>query len=152
VVADHRMLRQRAWRPVTTYSGSAVMNRYDTRRRQTPDSTEDRLLSGYVSEQHVLGDGFVTGSWCDEIARKEGFDLRREHECIRRFRIVQRLYAHSIARQEKRLVLGVPNRKREHPVERLHASLAPFRIQLENHLGITAGCEGVALVAQLRTQ
>ena len=64
-------------------------------------------------------------------------------------RVVERLLAQAVARQQKPLVARVPERDGEHSVDALGELFAPLKIRPQHHLGVRAGVERVAALAQL---
>ncbi len=84
---------------------------------------KQRLAAGDLPEEQILGKRLVARPGLDEPAREERLDLRAEHERVRPVRVVQRLDAHPIAREEQRALPRVPDREREHAVQRVtHSS------------------------------
>ena len=65
---------------------------------------------------------------------------------------IQRLDPEAIAGEEELVPVGVPDRKREHPVQSLDAAFSPGMPGLEDHLGVAVGEETVAAIAQLAAQ
>src|SRR5207248_1614575 len=62
----------------------------------------------------------------------------------RRGRIVQGLLAHAIAGEKQSLPLAIPDGVGEHPVQALHALLAPLLPGVHQHLGVATGAEAMA--------
>ncbi len=67
-------------------------------------------------------------------------------------RVVQRLDAEPVAREEQRLLVAVPQREREHAAEALDAALAPRLPRVHDHFGVAARAEGVPERRQLGDQ
>ena len=63
---------------------------------------------------------------------------------VRERRVVERLDAEPVAREEERLPVAVPEREREHAAEALDAALAPRLPRMHDHLGVALRAEGVA--------
>ena len=67
-------------------------------------------------------------------------------------RVVQRLDAQPVARQEQGLAVAVPEREGEHAAKAVDAGLAPGLPGVDDDFGVAAGVEHVAERLQLRDQ
>ena len=85
--------------------------------------------------------------------RDERLELGSEDEpAFRQQRIVQRLDAEPVARQEQRFAVAVPQRESEHSAEPLDAILAPLLPRMDDDLGVALGPEDVAEARELGDQ
>src|SRR5581483_1519886 len=69
---------------------------------------------------------------------EDRLDLRRENDFLIGNRVIQRLDAEPVAREQQPPLLLVPDRESEHSLKFLHAALAFFFIEMKNRLGIAA--------------
>src|SRR3569623_1089646 len=67
-------------------------------------------------------------------------------------RVVERLDAETVAREEQRLAVAIPDREGEHAAHAFHAGLAPLLPGVHDHLRVGAGTKGVGGGDQLRHQ
>jgi len=67
-------------------------------------------------------------------------------------RVIQRLDAETVARQEQRALAQVPDGEGEHAVEVRHAVFAPSMIGLEDHLAVAVGEEVIPHLLQFFAQ
>src|SRR5271155_760343 len=66
------------------------------------------------------------------------FDLRGEDNSVRCQRVVERLNAKPVARQQQAILSCVPDRKRKHSAQSLDARIANLIVKLEHHFRIGA--------------
>ena len=83
---------------------------------------------------------------------EQRLQLRREHEPIAIDRVMQRLDAHAVTREEYLTSALVKHRARELPVQSLDHLLAPLLVAVHEHLGVGLGREEVARRGQLLPQ
>src|SRR3569623_3631856 len=67
-------------------------------------------------------------------------------------RVVERLDAETVAREEQRLAVAIPDREGEHAAHALDAAVAPLLPGVHDHLSVGARTKGVAGGDQLRHQ
>src|SRR3569623_1462302 len=67
-------------------------------------------------------------------------------------RVVERLDAETVAREEQRLAVAIPDREGEHAAQALDAAVAPLLPGLHDHLSVVARTKGEAGGDQLRHQ
>ena len=85
--------------------------------------------------------------------REQRLQLGAEEEPpIVQHRVVERLLAEPVARQEHRALRLIPEREGEHPVEVPNAILAPLLPGVDDDFGVAARAEGVAERLQLVDQ
>ena len=129
-------------------------------RGQPLDAVEEGLGAVLVRpEAQVAVDRALVDLLLVEPAREDGLDLAGEQQHLaltaRRGHPghVQRLDAEVVAGQGEPLLLAVPDRQAEHPVEPVERLGAPLRERLEHHLGVGVGGElapeGDELLAQV---
>src|SRR5262249_39878281 len=84
--------------------------------------------------------------------RQDRFDLRPEGEDRGRTRVVQRLDAVAVARQQQRALMPVPQRQREHAVEAQERPLAPFPEGVKDDFRVAGRAELIAQRLELDAQ
>src|SRR5687767_9272309 len=83
----------------------------------------------------------------------EGLDLTREiQRSVLRVRVIQRLLAHAVSRQEELALLSIPYRECPHPVAARTGVRAPRAICREHHFRIRSGARLLAFPLELRSQ
>ena len=115
---------------------------------------EDRARLGHVAEREVVLDR-AAGRCRARSPPCASSDFSSEPKTSvpsRQQRVVQRLDAEAVARQEQRLLVAVPQREREHAAEALDAVLAPRLPGVHDDLGVAARAEDVAERLQLGDQ
>ena len=114
------------------------------RRLQLRDPADHRPRRGHELEGQV----FVKGHGIDPLPQRgvaqQRLELRCEQQASALDRVVERLDAHSVPRQQKPAKPQVQHREREHAVEVLDHVLAPFLIGMDQGLGVRLGDKGVA--------
>ncbi len=84
---------------------------------------------------------------------KQGLELGREREAtVRQPRVVERLLAEAVARDEKCLAIAVPESEHVHAREALDALLTPLLPCVHDDLGVRVRAEAVAKGLQLVRQ
>ncbi len=126
-------------------------HRHGVCRQQALDAVEEGVLGGVVDaeQQESLQDGEILAPR-DGGVLQDRLDLRREDHAGAALRVVQRLDAQAVARQEQLLVRRVPQREGEHAGEVGDHLLAPLLVTAQDHLGVgVIGRESVPLGLQL---
>src|SRR5204863_2371015 len=75
---------------------------------------------------------------------QKALDFRSEHERPGRLHVVERLNPKAVAGEQQLTTARVPDGEREHASEALHALSAHLFVEVDNHLGVAPGREGVA--------
>jgi hypothetical protein len=78
--------------------------------------------------------------------------VRREQEAGGRRGVVERLFAHAIARQHETATAHVPHRDAEHAVERVCERRPALLVEMRHDLGVGAGPEVMAARDQVATE
>ena len=121
--------------------GLAAPHRQRVRRRQLAGLVEDAARLGHVAEREVLLDCERVDLAIHRAVREQALELRAENQRpVVEQRIVQRLHAQPVTRQEQRGAIAVPQREGEHAAEALDAGLAPRLPGMHDHLGVAAWC------------
>jgi hypothetical protein len=76
---------------------------------------------------------------------EQRLDLRGEHQGPADFCIKERLLAEPVAGEHEPLPLRVPDREREHAIQRLGAPLPELLVKMDQDLGVAARLEAVPL-------
>ncbi len=117
---------------------------------QLVHSAVDTARFGHVSQREILfyreRVDFPLHVWM----MQHGFHLGTEHQLsVGQQRVMERLHAEPIAREEKRLARAVPQDKREHATETLNTIRAPRLPTVNDHFGVGARAKGVPQRLQL---
>jgi hypothetical protein len=88
----------------------------------------------------------------DGARRQQRFDLAAEVETAFPLRIVERLLAGAVAREEQRPLRLVPQRNAEHAAQAPEGIFSPLFVGVDDRLGITGGRETMAERFELRAQ
>jgi hypothetical protein len=114
------VLLRRRQRPASRRTNQRV------RGRQLERGTEDGARLGHVAEREVVLDSVRIDAPLQRAVRQQRLELGAEQQVpVRQQRVVQRLHAEPVAREEQRLPVLVPQREREHAAEAVHAGFAP---------------------------
>ena len=130
---------------------AARVHRQRRTRRKFADTCVNRARCrhhGVQGEQMMQRDCVETG--VHPARRQQRLRRGGEAETARRFVVVQRLDAQTVAREEQRV--AVPDREGEHAVQALDTGFAPFKVRPQNDLGVAVGAEGMAERDQLGAQ
>ena len=119
--------------------------------RELVDALEDRVGIGNPEEGQVVGDRVAPQGRAGERL-EERLDLGSEVERPVSLRVVERLDAEAVAREEELAALVVPDREREDPVQALEHLGAVARVHGEDDLGVAGRLEGEAVALELRLQ
>ena len=127
-----------------------------------------------LGDEHVPGlelvNAFVDGAWRRHVEQGEIFvdglrtplarhvgileqrlQLRAEDQAAAgQLRVVERLHADAIPREQQAALPGVPDGEREHAAEALDRAVAPFLVAVDDDLGVGAGAEAMAARRQVR--
>ena len=115
--------------PVPAQLDTAVAPPEPVGRRDPLDVAEGRRGRGHVLQRQELIDGIEVRLSLDFRVLQDGLDLGAEDDASAgQARVVKRLLAHAVARQEQRTVTSVPDRQREHATELLEAALPLFLV------------------------
>src|SRR5215467_10036326 len=83
---------------------------------------------------------------------QQSLDLRTKQKAFRGKSVVKRLDSQSIARDEKRSLIAIPDRESEHAAQVLHAVTAVFLVKVNNGFSIAMRPVGVTVRDQLFAQ
>jgi hypothetical protein len=115
--------------------------------RQLPDLTEDRQRRG----DRVEGEERLERVEVD-LAAREGAELGRELEPVRRRAVVERLDPEPVARKDEPPPARVPDRRGEHPAQPFGECVAVFLVEVEKHLRVAARAKAVAGTLELAAE
>jgi hypothetical protein len=133
--------------------GVAAAEQKRMRRRQAPDGGVDRGRIGHVAERQEIVDGCRVEAARYAGQRQQGRDLGCEGPAaIGQARIVQRLLAQAVAREQELATNPVPQGEREHPVQAVQHADAPGPPAEQDRLRVGAGKEAVALGLELTSE
>src|SRR5207249_9261743 len=105
------------------------------------------------TERVARNSGTTVASSAGRFGRAQNrLDLRREQELVRRERVVQRLDAEPIAREEQPPPGPIPEREGEHAIQALDAALAIVFVRVHDRLGVAARPVAVAPRLEARAQ
>ena len=125
--------------------GAVGLGHEKVAREELADPPEDRERIGDVriGEKRVQRDGIdLTGRL---RIGEDRLQLRSEQERpIAERRIVERLDADPVPRQDEPPAGGIEERDREHPSQLLDEALAPLLVEMDDHFGVRARREAVA--------
>ena len=127
--------------PVARHRDLAAVPLHDRRRRQLLDAAEHRqrrrdIAQGEVGAERVVVDGAV-----HLRHGQERLDLGAEHQVAAQLRVVERLDAQAVAREDQLLDAVVPDGEGEHAAELLGAVGAPFFVGVDDDFGVGVGTE-----------
>jgi hypothetical protein len=118
-----------------------------------PHAVEERPVREQVLEREVLQQVLWRDTGAKGRVLDERLDLRTEQQVVAGARPVQRLDPVSIAGDEERALVAIPDGEGEHAVEALDAARAPLAVGEQHDLGVGVRAKRVAardqLVAQL---
>jgi hypothetical protein len=116
------------------------------------DHQHDRPGSGHVGE-HEEG---VDRGWIELAQLRLDLQERRQLRCEGQVAVVlvqeQGLLAEAVASKQQAPAPLVPQREREHSLERVHEGLAVLLVEVHQHLGVRARREAMPARAQILTQ
>jgi hypothetical protein len=121
-------------------------------RRKLGDAGNHRQRIRHVLEGQIGGERVEIEVARHRRMRQQRAKLRAEDQRGGRGRVVDRLFAHAVTRQKELAALRVPDREREHPVQPLHALLAPLLPGVHEDFRVAMRAETMATTLQLRTQ
>ncbi len=125
----------------------------DVPRRQLVDVLVDGRWRRHVEQRQIGVERLGTPGVVDGRVLKNRFDLGTEDQAaVGQPRVVERLDADSIARQEQPLPRRVPYRKREHAAKALDARIAPFLVSVDDDLGVGMRPEAMPAALELGPQ
>ena len=105
---------------------------------------------GHVAEREVLLDRLGLDDADQVRMREQRLQLGAEQQHpVGQDREVHRLDAESVAREEQRLAIAIPQREREHAAKARDARLAPFLPRVHDDLGVAARAERMPAGGQL---
>ncbi|CQR36782.1 hypothetical protein THICB1_60006 [Thiomonas arsenitoxydans] len=150
---------QRVWAggvqlPVARQPAHAIgLHAQGVRRLQLAHAAQDgtRRRHHGVQRKQVMQRDRVDRS-IDATCGEQRRQARCEAQARAVLREVERLHAEAVACQQQALAAWVPQREGEHAVEPAHTVFAPLRVGLEEDLGIAAGDEAPAQLAQFSAQ
>ena len=144
-------LRDLARIPVRLQLRAAGGHAQDRSRRELPRARVDRHRTRHPAELQVLGDRVLVETPVEVRQGRNRLQLRGEGKESLPLGVVERLDPGTVAHEEQRPLLPVPNREREHADEALHrpAHPPPFEAR-QHHLGV--GVPAKRDVAQLVQQ
>src|SRR5881396_2603272 len=116
------------------------------------DVAEERLRSGHRARGEELGNDRGVERRPAREGGQNRLDLRREQELVPRERVVQRLDAEPIAREEQPPPGPIPEREGEHAIQALDAALAIVFVRVHDRLGVAARPVAVAPRLEARAQ
>ena len=123
------------------------------RRRKLAHALEDRHRRRHDGvPAHVMMQRRRIDRGIDIARGQERRQRRREAKPAGRFRIIERLDAEPIARQDHASGLALPDREGKHAVEALDAARAPFRVSFQDDLGVALREKAVALRLKFAAQ
>ena len=120
--------------------------------RQRTDLTIERARRGHIAVGQVEGQGRRVPLAGHRRVREQRLHLRGEREQARPVVVVERLLAGTVAGDQEALPPRVPEREREHPVERFHDLVLALLVEVKDHLPVALAREAMAvlqLLAQL---
>ena len=109
-------------------------------------------MTGHVPEGQELDERTRRDPGRARQHAEDGLRLGREEEPIAILAVIQRLLADAIARQHQPTPRRIPDGNGKHPAHLLESSLAEFRVERGNHLGVGRGREPAATAPQLVAQ
>jgi hypothetical protein len=87
-------------------------------RLESLNAREHRARTERRMAREILGQRRLVERAVDDTTREDRLDLRAEvQRAVFRHRVVQRLHAEAVARDEQRFLLLVPDREREHAAQ-----------------------------------
>jgi hypothetical protein len=116
--------------------------------RQLAHGAQDRLRRRHPLVGEIRGQRVGIELARDRRVDEHRLQLGGEDDLIGEQRVVERLDAQPVARQHQRLRWGVPHREPEHPLQVLEGVPPPHLPRVDDHLGVRAAAEHVALRAQ----
>ncbi len=109
----------------------------------------DGLRVRHVTIGKEVRDGFGIDGEIDIGQREQGLDLGREGEgSIRQRDVMERLFAHAVAREEQRLLLVIPKREGELSAKPFDDRRTPGAPAFDDGLGVGGRAEAVAFLAE----
>jgi hypothetical protein len=84
--------------------------------------------------------------------RQQGGQRGSKAETAGPLRIVQRLDAEPVARQDDAPAIAFPDRECEHPIKSLDAARSPFLVGFEDDFGVALGEESIAFAREFAAQ
>src|SRR5262245_16096275 len=120
--------------------------------RQLAHPADDRVRVGDVTAAEVARQTEHVELAADARMREDGSQLGPEDQPAAELRVVERLLAHAIPRQEEDLAPFVPQPEREHAVEMPDAVLAEILPRMDDHFGVGPGLEAMPALDQRLTQ
>ncbi len=133
--------------------GLAAPDRERVRRRQLGGARIDGARLRNVAEREILFDRKRIELAPEARMGQQRLELGAEDEQpVGQQRVMKRLHAEPVAREEQRLPVAVPQREGEHAAEALDAGFAPLLPGMDDHLGIAPGVKAVAALGELGNQ
>ena len=138
--------------PIRSHRHATLLYPEHLARPQLPDSPENRTRAGNVAQREIVVEGLQV-----EIARQvavdeERLDLGAEDDPIGQNRVVERLHAQTVARDQEAPAPCIPERERKHPVQPGDETVGIVFVEVCDHLRVALRLEHVALGLQICSQ
>jgi hypothetical protein len=117
--------------------------------QQLTDAAKERVFARDRTCAQELGQGGPIRLGLDQPAGEDGLDFRRKQERGAGHAPIERRYAQAIPNQEEAAAARVPDRKREHAAESVHALLAPLLVRVDDRFGIGRGPIDMSVALEL---
>src|SRR5579864_7592462 len=120
--------------------------------QQLPDSRIHRLCLGDVAERQVLRERAAIELRIYLGMGEDRLDLRSKQQDLPVIPVIQRLYAQPVARNKKLAFAAVPDRKRVHAAQVLHAIASVLLKQVDDGFGVAPGAIAVSARLEIFAQ
>src|SRR5215470_14648090 len=108
-------------------------------RQQFENAVEHRLRRRDITQGKEFRESTAVETRLETAELKQSLDFRSESKAVSNHPVIERLYAHTIARAEQPFGARVPDCKREHAAQMVNAVLPILFVQMEDGLGIAVG-------------
>src|SRR5437667_609268 len=96
---------------------------------------KDRQRRRNISQRQIVVKGLEVKAPVNPVPEQR-FGLRCKDQAVREVRIVERLDAEPVAREEESMPTRIPERQGKHPVEPVNEALSLFFVEMNHDLGI----------------
>ncbi len=137
--------------PVAADRYRAVLEHQQVPGLQPVNALEQRLGSRQVACAEQFRERVLVGGSRHEAAFEDRLDFRPEEQPVVCHRPVDRLDAQAIAREQQPRPARIPDRKREHPPQPVHAVVPPLLVRVHDCFGIGSRAIPVSGRFEIRT-
>ena len=139
--------------PVAANRGfAAVLEHQHVPGREFADAAVHRARRRDEAQGQVLVERLEIHLAQRRVAGEQRLDLRREGEAGRGARVVERLLAEVVARDDQLAAARIPEAEREHAAQVLDQALAVAFVERDDQLAVAVGLERVAALLEVLAQ